>query len=318
MRIGSFERGGRIEIDSPAKVNLVLEVLGRRPDGYHEIVSILCPIDLWDHLEVTAQDSTEITLQLQLPKNPTTDDPAWQIPADSRNLAVQAADMVRKSLGIAAGCRIRLKKNIPAAAGLGGGSGNAAATVVACLLLWANWDRELAVKLCRQLGSDTTFYLGTEQGFGLMLAEGRGEQVTLIPESPTLAFWLMNPPQGCSTKEVYGRLTEMGQTGKIREFMSACENGQNSKIGAALFNALQFPSSMVNPWVQTQLDLLIDSGCSSALVTGSGSSCYGLVPQGGCFERLREIAKTKGISRIYEVSSWYGDSIEKRIRELSA
>jgi 4-diphosphocytidyl-2-C-methyl-D-erythritol kinase len=313
MKIRSLVKRKSVEIQSPAKLNLVLEVLFRRSDGYHQISSIMCPINLWDSLEVISQNDPGVRLELQIPEPSQSSQTAWQIPTDRTNLVVKAVEMVRQELGVNDGCLIRLRKKIPAAAGLGGGSGNAAAAVVACLLLWSSWNRPLAQQLCQRLGSDTNLFLGSEQGFGMMLAEGRGEKISLLPESPSLSFWMTNPPQGCSTQEVYKRLKVVGNCGKIEEFIRACQNGQTSKIGAALFNALQLPASGVNPWIDRQLTLLRQCGCSTALVTGSGSSCFGLAPDGGNFIRLQTEALKVGVSRVYEVNAWYGESIEQQL-----
>lgn len=313
MRIRRSLSANRIQIDSPAKLNLVLEVLGKRPDGYHEIASVLCPIRLWDQLELEATEEAQIELDLSLPQDASPDDPAWQIPSGPSNLVVRAAELVRKTLGIKTGCRIRLAKKIPAAAGLGGGSGNAAATIVGCMLLWSHWNRELAGQLCSQLGSDLNFFLGCESGIGLTLIEGRGERTRLLGPRPMLTFWLLHPPMGCSTAEVYSKIEATGDLGKISKFLSACETGQESQIGAALFNALQLPATEVNPWIDIQLRLLGESGCANPQVTGSGSSCFGLAIGGEGFQDLKARAGSLGILRVFQVESWYGEAIERQI-----
>ncbi len=313
MRVQFDSSGKQIQVDSPAKLNLVLEVLGKRSDGYHEIASIVCPIDLWDHLEIEESDDDRIHLHLELPQDTQSDDSAWQIPSGPTNLVARAAELVRKTLGLATGCRIRLKKRIPAGAGLGGGSGNAAATIVGCLLLWSDWDRNLAGELCSKLGSDLNFFLGSESGFGLTLMEGRGERTHLLDYRPMLPFWLLNPPIGCSTAEIYSRVEEIGCCGKISKFLHACQSRQDSKIGAALFNALQLPASKVNPWVEIQLRLLAESGCGSSLMTGSGASCFALAGPSDHFGELQVRAKGLGIARAYQVRPWYGEALERQI-----
>jgi 4-diphosphocytidyl-2-C-methyl-D-erythritol kinase len=318
MDIHHFTPSQRIRIDSPAKLNLVLEVLHRRSDGFHEISSVFCPIGLWDCLQISNLESEEIRFELELPEYADPSESAWSIPSDSTNLVVRAVELVREELGIARGCQIRLRKSIPALAGLGGGSGDAAAAVTGCLLLWSRWNRHLARRLCDQLGSDTNFFLGSENGFGLMQVEGRGERTDLIDCRPSLAFWVTRPPLGCSTAEVYGKLSEIGSKQKVLEFRNACQTGLTSKIGAALFNALQLPATSVNPWIGIQLDLLAECGCVNVMVTGSGSCCFGLVPENGSFEQLRRKANQVGVVQVYEVEAWYGDSIERQIQELSA
>lgn len=317
MLIRSLTPGRNIQIDSPAKLNFVLEVLGKRADGFHDISSIIGPITLWDQLELTLTDRPVVELELSVPPAGSSDDQAWQIPNDEGNLVVKAAQLVRDVLGVSTGCQIRLQKNIPAAAGLGGGSGNAAAVLVGCLVLWASWDRDLAGQLVQQLGSDVPFFLGTQEGFGMCLVGGRGETTDLIHHRPVLAFWLTHPTTGCSTRAVYERVVHYGSHGKIPEFMAACETGQESKIGAALFNALQLPASELNPWIGVQLRLLRENGCPYQLMTGSGSSCFGLVPADGHVSVLRRQAKGVGIPRVYQTAAWYGNSIEEQLAERS-
>lgn len=160
-----------------AKLNLFLEVLGKRPDGYHEIETLMCPISLCDELEFRFRDDPRIHLQLELPSTAgTTDDPAWQIPADDRNLVVRSIQSVQAAMGVGGGCTIHLKKRIPAAAGLGGGSSDAAAAIVAAMLAWGQWDRNLATSIANSLGSDIGFFLGDTTQVGMALATGRGEK----------------------------------------------------------------------------------------------------------------------------------------------
>ena len=315
MRINQFRPGKSIRVESPAKLNLILEVLSKRADGYHDIASVLCPIDLWDVLEIGLLDSSEVRLELRVPQGGHEQDSAWKIPNNEDNLVIKAAKLVRQATGESAGCRIKLEKLIPASAGLGGGSGNAAATIVGYLLLLNRWDRVLAGDLCQQLGSDLNFFLGTEQGFGLTKSEGRGEKTSLISHFPSLSFWLTHPSLGCSTAAVYSKVFKVENLKKLSEFVAACETGQNSKIGASLFNALQLPASELNPWIEVQMQLLQDCGCRYRQMTGSGSCCFGLRPESGLFEFLKTEAEARGVPRVYQSDIWYGPSIEQQLAQ---
>ena len=172
-------------IAAPAKVNLFLEVLGRRSDGYHEVQTLLCPISLFDRLNFEVTEQSQIEFHLHLPAagqrpQPSSalaqPDPAWDIPSDAGNLVVRAVRRVQQALGTTRGCRIDLYKSIPAAAGLGGGSSDTAAAIVASLVAWQGWNRELAQQIAAEIGSDVPFFLGAAAGIGLALATGRGEQ----------------------------------------------------------------------------------------------------------------------------------------------
>lgn len=327
MRIESWIKTESIRIKCPAKVNLFLDLLGKRADGYHEISTVLCPTSLWDEITIVNRCDGVIELKLLLPQAADPSDPAWQIPTDSSNLVVKAAERVRNALGRDGnesgnsvgqfGCTIELRKQIPAAAGLGGGSSNAAAVVIGCLQLWRSWDRLVADQVCQQLGSDVNFFLGGTDGFGLMLASGRGEKTKLIPYQPALKMWLLHPPEGCSTRDVYAKVTQVGSLSKTEEFLATCQTGQESKIGAAMFNALQLPATQINGWINKQLELLAECGCLHRLMSGSGSSCFGITPMEGSFEQLKARANQIGVNRVYEVDAWYGQSIERQLTRFA-
>src|SRR5216683_776287 len=174
-----------------AKVNLALEVLGRRPDGYHELSTVLQAVDLFDRL--TVETAEAITLE--------TSDPA--LPTDDGNLVIRAARLLRKTAGVEAGARIVLDKRIPVAAGLGGGSSDAAATLWGLNHLWGlRWRRERLIALATGLGMDVPFFLGP----GRALGTGRGEVLKALPTAGGYAMVLVNPGVPLSTQAVYGRV----------------------------------------------------------------------------------------------------------------
>ena len=165
---GALSRGvGRVrclKLLTSAKVNLALDVLGKRPDGYHEIATVMQPIDLFDRL--TLEPAPELSLEV--------DDAA--LPTDDRNLIVRAAVLLRQAAGIDAGARIRLSKRIPVAAGLGGGSSDAAATLWGLNRLWRlRWSRARLSEVAVQIGMDVPFFLGNGPavpGHGPRAAQG--------------------------------------------------------------------------------------------------------------------------------------------------
>ncbi len=314
----------KITIASPAKVNLFLEVLGKRSDGYHEVQTVLCPISLFDQLDFTPVDGGEIDFCLRLPPsdrhasqmlnaNQPSVDPAWDIPADERNLVVRAVRQVQRALGTQLGCRIELTKSIPAAAGLGGGSSNTAAAVVASMLAWDKWDRSLALEICAAIGSDIPFFLGNERQIGIAVATGRGEQCQLLAARPPLDLLLTHPPVGCATKQVYLNYANTAKKRGLNKIVAACESGEPKKIGAELFNALQFAASGLTDWIDRQLQLLAISGATMSAMSGSGSSCFAIVEEPSCEARVRQAAAACGLSRVYSVKAWYGDSIEHQV-----
>ncbi|MFO0943259.1 MAG: 4-(cytidine 5'-diphospho)-2-C-methyl-D-erythritol kinase [Pirellulales bacterium] len=317
MLIESLEANRSIRFRCPAKLNLWLDTLGKRPDGYHEISTVMCPIDLWDELTVTVRDDELTRLTIHFPYQSDRDpisDPAWKVPADASNLVCKAVSLASKSIGKEAqGYDIQLVKRIPSSAGLGGGSSNAAAAVVSVLAVWGKWDLCLAGGICQKIGSDVNFFLGTSDGIGMGHATGRGEVVRLLKSKPAIQFWLTHPPKGCSTRDVYAKVDRIGDLSKTEDFLATCQTGQESKIGAAMFNALQLPASEINGWIHMQLELLAECGCKHLLMSGSGSSCFGIIPAEGSFELLRVRASEVGVNRVYQVSAWYGPSIERQL-----
>ena len=306
----------RVEILAPAKLNLFLEVLGKRGDGYHEIDTIMCPIALCDRLTVERLTSTrDISLEVALPVGAIGSEAAWNIPVDDRNLIVLALKRLQGLLGSTHGCHVLLEKQIPAVAGLAGGSSDAAAAVCAGLLLWSHWDRELATSVCAGLGSDIPFFLGDRQGIGLARATGRGERIELLSMTPAIEFILTHPPVGCSTAEVYRRLELPRSPRSPTRMLDALATGEIQKIGNALFNALQFPEGEVTGWIDRQLTIYRNAGLEHCLMTGSGSCCFAVLgkDQAGNIAQAKEAATAAGINRLFQPTTHFGPSIESQI-----
>lgn len=173
-----------------AKVNLGLEVLRRRPDGYHDIRSLILSIDLADRLEIRSDPGGALRLRC----------PGGRVPEDEGNIVLRAARLLREVTGTSCGARLLLRKRIPVGAGLGGGSSDAAAALVGLNRIWrTRVHRRTLEDLAARLGSDVPFFL---RG-GLQLAEGRGEKLTSLPAPPSLRFIVIYPTLSISTASVY-------------------------------------------------------------------------------------------------------------------
>ncbi|QDV24822.1 4-(cytidine 5'-diphospho)-2-C-methyl-D-erythritol kinase [Aureliella helgolandensis] len=316
--------GSTIEIFAPAKVNLFLEVLGRREDGFHEIETVMCPISLYDRLLLEPTQSKAIALAVhhpsEAPESSEVSDPAWNIPSDHRNLVVRAVEEVQLHLGTTQGAKITLHKQIPAAAGLGGGSSDAAAAVVASLLAWGQWDRSLAYAICAKLGSDIPFFLGDACRCGLALATGRGERCEFLPYQPSLNLLITHPPQGCDTAAIYAHYAAqqtLSQTAPASssQMLTACAKGDQEMIGAALSNALQSSAVCLNGWIDRQLDLFRNCQVQYGLMSGSGSSCFALIDDRLQQQTLRERA-LKLVPRVYSATACYHASVEQQLLDL--
>ena len=253
----------------PAKVNLGLKVIGRRSDGFHEIVTLFQTIDLWDTLEAAVAD----TLSLEVT-------PPGSAPDDASNLVLRAARTLRERLPspVPPGARLRLVKRIPAGGGLGGGSSNAAA---ALLLLDRVWDAaigagELAA-IASALGSDVPFFL---QG-GTALGTGRGDQVRPLPAIAERPILLGIPPYTLATAAVYAALpsplTPRDAGVKVsRLFVNFAERNDFARITNDLEPAAFGMRSGLAPF----RDALVSLGADVALLSGSGSSVFGMFPAG--------------------------------------
>jgi 4-diphosphocytidyl-2-C-methyl-D-erythritol kinase len=244
-------------------VNLALEVLGKRGDGYHEIATVLQAVDLFDRLKLEAAD----TLSLH------TDDP--DLPTDDGNLVMRAARLLQKAAGIEAGARIRLIKRIPVAEGLGGGSSDAAATLWGLHRLWRlRWPKARLQELAVELGMDVPFFLG----IGRAVARGRGEQLTVLPGGGGYALVLVNPRVPLSTREVYGRVPvgwRAEPTGTER-MIEALRTRNVTKVAGALTNNLESVVEPVLPVIGRMKAALLAAGALGAIMSGSGPTVFGM------------------------------------------
>lgn len=351
MLIERLDRG--LLIRTPAKLNLFLDVLHKRADGYHEIDTIMCPVTLFDELYFEPTNSGRIEFSVCHPPSGRGDDvelivdpllanlsvatestqqrgaiedPAWLIPSDQRNLVVRALLAVQSQLGRSPGCRVRLVKKIPAAAGMGGGSSNAAAAIVAGLVSWEHWDRSRAVDISRQLGSDIALFLGDQRnGIGLARATGRGEHVEILAGRPTLCFAISHPPVGSSTAEVYERWRPSPEIRSISRMLVACEGGLSTqvshecthKIEQLLFNALQPPATELTEWIAKQLRYFAELGKPHAMMTGSGSACFALESDPAQAELLAQKMIQLGLPRAYVAQAWYATPIEQQLDRIT-
>jgi 4-diphosphocytidyl-2-C-methyl-D-erythritol kinase len=246
-----------------AKVNLALEVLGKRGDGYHEIATVLQAVDLFDRLTVETADT--LSLHADAP----------ELPTDEGNLVMRAARLLQKTAGIEKGARIELQKRIPVAAGLGGGSSDAAATLWGLNRLWGlRWPRARLQDLAVELGMDVPFFLGT----GRAVARGRGERLQTLPGGGGYALVLVNPRAPLSTREVYGRVPagwHAEPTGTER-VIEALRRRNVATLAAALTNNLERVVEPVLPVIGRMKAALLAAGALGAIMSGSGPTVFGL------------------------------------------
>jgi 4-diphosphocytidyl-2-C-methyl-D-erythritol kinase len=260
-----------LEKHSPCKVNLLLNILGKRPDGFHELETVLQPVNLCDRLTFERRGS-----QVEL----SCDNAA--LPLDGRNLVHRAATAFLAAAKINDGVRLRLEKKIPLAAGLGGGSGNAATTLLALNELFG---RPLPAaklgELAAALGSDVPFFLQNRPA----LATGRGEIIQPLDLFPALqgkAFLLIHPGFGISTPWAYQQLARFpealnGRPGRAARLVAGLRSKDWPAGADGLYNSLEAPALEKYPVLALYQEFLRAHGALAALMSGSGSTTFAIV-----------------------------------------
>lgn len=252
-------------VKAPAKINLTLDVLYKRPDHYHEVEMVMTTVDLADRIGLESRADGLIKI---LSTN-------GFIPNDNRNLAYQAAQLMKDTYNIAAGVTISIEKEIPIAAGLAGGSSDAAATLKGLNNLWGlNLSMDTLAELGAKIGSDVSFcvYGGTA------LATGRGEKIQHLPAPPTCWVVLAKPKIGVSTAQVYGGLNiDEIEHPNTKQVIQAIETNDYQLMCDSLGNVLESVTFKLHPEVVMIKEQMKRFGADAVLMSGSGPTVFGLV-----------------------------------------
>jgi 4-diphosphocytidyl-2-C-methyl-D-erythritol kinase len=294
----AIRKGGRIgvkaadyTIQAPAKLNLRLKVTGRRPDGYHELVSLMVPVDLFDLLEARVDSSSALSLTSQ----------GYEIPANDTNLVLKAARAFLAKSGIHIGLHMRLSKRIPVAAGLGGGSSDAAA-VLLCLNeicgkpLSAGDLRDVATKL----GADVPFFLECRPA----LARGIGEILEPLAGWPRHWYVVVSPPIRISTAWVYGQYRLKELTRDEYHYIKNILKTVPFAVAHILENDLEVVTSVSFPIIETIKRYLIEAGAAGALMSGSGPSVFGIYDSLEKAAFARQDAISHDLGDVFIVTDW--------------
>lgn len=260
---------------APAKINLMLDVLHKRSDGYHEVEMIMTMVDLADRIEMAEMPRDTIMISSQ----------AGYIPLDEKNLAFQAARLVKERYDVKKGVYIHLDKKIPVAAGLAGGSSDAAATLRGLNKLWGLGisDEELRL-LGAELGSDVPFCITG----GTALATGRGEKLAMMPNPPQCWVILAKPPINVSTAEVYGRVRSdrIAHHPSAKRMEEAIRNQSFAGVCQELGNVLEDVTLKLHPEVGQLKEAMLRLGVDGVLMSGSGPTVFGLVSKESKIPRI--------------------------------
>ncbi|MBT2690819.1 4-(cytidine 5'-diphospho)-2-C-methyl-D-erythritol kinase [Bacillus sp. ISL-47] len=264
----------KVMVKAPAKINLSLDVLHKREDGYHEVEMIMTTIDLADRLELTLLDKNEIKI---ISHN-------RFVPDDQRNLAYQAAHLLKERFQVQKGVAITIEKTIPVAAGLAGGSSDAAAALRGLNKLWElGLTMDELAEIGSEIGSDVSFcvYGGTA------LARGRGEMIKELPAPPTCWVILAKPFIGVSTADVYRRLdVNQIQHPNTSGMIEAIHNGNYEGVCHNLGNVLEDVTLQMHPEVAQIKDQMKRFGADAVLMSGSGPTVFGLVHHDSRMHRI--------------------------------
>ena len=293
---------GVLVIQAPAKLNLFFEVLAKRNDGYHEIETLMCPIDLYDTLHF--QEDPNGQLELRCRRVFGVDGPSGcgldEVSEGPDNLVMRAVELVRRRTGIRRGAKLRLVKRIPAAAGLGGGSSDAAAALVAANEGWQlGRSREELIEWATELGSDVPFFLVAAPA----VCRGRGERITPVAGLGMLHFVVVRPPEGLATAAVYGACRSAAEPRNINPLIKALQQGDWKQAGRRLHNRLQPAAEGLSPWIKRLHQEFSQENFVGHGMSGSGTSYFGLCRHARHARRCARRLETNGLGVVFAVRS---------------
>ena len=268
-----------ITLKSRAKINLSIDVLGKRQDGYHLVEMIMQTIDLYDLIEINEKDNDQITIK-------STSD---EIPLYFNNLVYKSANIIKKTFNINKGVEIHIKKNIPVAAGMAGGSSNAAAVLVGLNKLWnLNLSNQQLEKIGLKLGADVPFCING----GAVLASGIGEELTPIKGlTKDVCILVCKPDLFVSTKEVYECIDskDIDKRPNNKFLIECLKNEDTRQLAENMFNVLEGVTMDKHPVIQQIKDIMTNNRALGAMMSGSGPTVFGL------YENREDAVKCKAI-----------------------
>ena len=305
--------GSAWEVQTPAKLNLYLDVLGSRADGFHELETLLVPVRICDQLRwedspnPTATPFLRVRDLLEIGSTSTT-----PLSTGADNLICRATERLAQAAGMEPRGTFELTKRIPVQAGLGGGSSNAAAALLLANAAWGiGYSRRRLAELAAEVGSDVPFFLNS----GAAVCRGRGEIVEAVSALPRMHFVVVKPPASLSTAEVFAqweqqrdaaadetveRRSEAGGLGTLVELL---RSGALAQAGQWMVNRLESAAAAMSPWIDRLRHELAGQSFCGQLMTGSGSACFGLARSATQARRVARLLSGKDLGSVFATSS---------------
>jgi 4-diphosphocytidyl-2-C-methyl-D-erythritol kinase len=293
---------GELEVWAPAKLNLFLEVLGKREDGFHEIETLMCPIALYDTLVFRARSdgALKLTCRWAASSNASSASRLETLPEDRDNTVMRALELLRRGADFHGGASVRLVKRIPAAAGLAGGSSDAAAALLAAN---QGWNLRLPAselqQIAAEVGSDVPFFLAG----GMAVCRGRGERIEPLRNRLAMNFVVVRPPEGLATAKVYRACRPSESPRSAEKLVTALQQGDLGLAGKLLHNQLEPAARGLSDWIGrlgTEFDRLDVLGHQ---MSGSGTSYFGLCRNWRHASRVARQLEVRGVGSLYAVRS---------------
>ena len=294
--------GNEIVIETPAKLNLFLEVLAKRPDGFHELETLMVAINLYDSLlfspshdgvQVDCAWASGLAARWTTSGSMAGPSPLDNLPSGEDNLVYRAIRRLAAETGCTSGLHVKIIKRIPSSAGLGGASSDAAAALVAANQLWnTGLDCRQLQQIAAALGSDLPFFLANST---MAVGRGRGERLEILPRAGMLHFVVVRPLEGLSTPLVFRHCRPAVNPRNIEPIRSALQAGRIADVGRAFHNQLQPAAREISPCVRQLEREMATLGFLGSQMSGSGTTFFGLCRSARHAQHLAQRIRQRGI-----------------------
>ena len=286
----------QVVVRAPAKINVFFRVGEKQSDGYHDVASLYQAVSVYEDVTATESDTFSLTFSGSVDSS--------HLAVDDSNLAIRAAKLLAARTGYSGGVALSISKNVPIAGGMGGGSADAAATLVACDALWhTNASKELLYQLASELGADVPFAL---KG-GTAVGTGRGDELSQALSTGAFYWVLVLPNEGLSTPVVYEKLDQQRENSQLdiapavdqpsvdTGVLQAIRLGDPQLLAGRLHNDLQQATLELAPALEQILDLGRSEGALAGIVSGSGPTLAFLVENSEAARKLQAMFEAKGL-----------------------